>query len=302
MSGWLDLIGIGIDIAQSNQIYKAREQLNQLQSGAQEEAVRKFILETMRNFIFEIAQDIKALEERMDIAPQQVYIVARALEWRLQDTGISPDLFPDFADKEYVQQTFTRIQKAMRQSRDRLSVEQVTQADTAINYAIEASLLNKTIEAKLALEELYSTEPEWRQLSSEASSADSRKTTGCLVLFLTLAVLPAGLALVIAIVYDISEFLASIVGFVGFCLWVLALVWNIKLFGKGKPAQYEQVKAHREELQKKLLPKEEWDQAVRLWGNLSSQGYQEMQATRTRFLQNMLGQVEGFEKFLPVEN
>jgi len=96
MSGWLDLIGIGIDVAQSHQIYKAREELQQLQAGAEEAALHKAVLEMMRNFVFEIAQDIKALEDKMQTAPQQVYVVARALEWRLQDSGISPDIFSEF--------------------------------------------------------------------------------------------------------------------------------------------------------------------------------------------------------------
>jgi hypothetical protein len=34
--------------------------------------------------------------------PQQVYIVARSLERRLADSGLSAEMFSDFQDKDYV--------------------------------------------------------------------------------------------------------------------------------------------------------------------------------------------------------
>lgn len=303
MSGWLDLIGIGIDVAQSHQIYKAREELGQLQAGAQAEAARKLILEMMRSFVFEIVQDIKALEDHMQTAPQQVYVVARALEWRLQDSGMSPDIFPDFADKEYVQQAFTRIKLATQQSRGRLSEGQLTQAETAISYITETGLLTKAIEAKSAQEELQATEPEWRKLANQASSASTRKTLGCFgLLFFTFGLIPMGLGAFVLFVGDLNEFLGAVSGLIAVGIWIACLVGNIILIKKGKPAHYEQMKTEREELQKKLLPRDVWEKVVNLWGDLSSQGYRDIQATRANLLRGVFGQVEGFDKFLPSGN
>ncbi len=300
MSGWLDLIGIGIDVAQSRQIYKAREELGQLQAGAQAEAARKLILEMMRNFVFEIVQDIKVLEDHMQTAPQQVYVVARALEWRLQDSGISPEIFPDFTDKEYVQQAFTRIKSAVQQSRGRLSEEQLTQAETAIKSITETGLLTQAIEAKSAQEELQATELEWRKLSSQASSATTRKRLGCFgLLFFTFGLIPMGLGAFVALLAQRSIFLGRVGGLIAVVIWIACLVGNIILISKGKPTHYEQTKAEREELQKKLLPRDVWDKVVNLWGDLSSQGYRDIQTTRANFLRGVFGQVEGFDKFLP---
>jgi len=304
MSGWLGLIGIGIDVAQSHQIYKAREELGQLQAGAQAEAARKLILEMMRNFVFEIVQDITVLEDHMQTAPQQVYVVARALEWRLQDSGISPDIFPDFTDKEYVQKAFTRIKSAVQQSRGRLSEEQLTQAETAIKYITENGLLMQAIEAKSAQEELQATEPEWRKLASQASSASSSKLLGCIGLLLfTFGLIPMALGGFVAFVANhINEFLGIVVGFIAFGIWIACLVVNIKVIGKRKPAHFEQMKTEREALQKKLLPRDVWDKVVNLWGDLPSEGYRDIQATRANFLRGVFGQVEGFDKFLPSGN
>ena len=302
MSGWLDLIGIGIDVAQSHQIYKAREELGQLQAGAQAEAARKLILEMMRNFVFEIVQDIKVLEDHMQTAPQQVYVVARALEWRLQDSGISPEIFPDFTDKEYVQQAFTRIKSAVQQSRGRLYEEQLTQAETAIKYITETGLLTQAIEAKSAQEELQATETKWRKLSSQASIATKGKKLGCLLLFGTWTFIPLlilGFGMALA---NVNEILATIASMLGLVAWLACMVGSIILMIKKKPPYYEQMKAEREELQKKLLPRDVWDKVVNLWGDLSSQGYRDIQATRGNFLRGVFGHVEGFDKFLPSED
>lgn len=291
MSGWLDLIGIGIDVAQSHQIYKAREELAQIQAGAQEEAMRKLVLELMRNFVFEIAQDIKALEDRMQVAPQQVFVVARALEWRLQDSGISPEIFSEFSDKEYVQQTFTKIRTAVQQSRTLLSQEQLTQAETAISYIVESGLLNQAIEAKSALEELQATELEWNELSKEAGKASNSKTLGCIALFIALVSIPG--CLVASLSGDDNTVALTIIVIIG------CVIGGIVLRGKEKPVAYETAKVTREKLQGKLLPQEIWGKVVNLWGDLPSQGYRDIQTARANFLRGVFGQIEGFDKFLP---
>lgn len=302
MSGWLDLIGIGIDVAQSHQIYKAREELKQIQAGAQEEAMRELVLEVMRNFVFEIAQDIKALEDRMQMAPQQVYVVARALEWRLQDSEISPEIFSEFSDKEYVQQTFTKIRLAVQQSHGRLSQKQLAQAEIAISYVTEAGLLNQAIEAKSALEELQATESEWNMLSKQAGSTSGMKVLGCLGLLATFSFIPMFLGIFATWLASINDMLSSISGLFGIGVWLICLVGSIILMAKSKPARHQQMKAERESLQSKLMKREEWAKVTALWGDISSQGYRNIQAARANFLRGVFGQVEGFDKFLPSGN
>lgn len=300
MSGWLDLIDIGLDAAQTYQIYKAREDLKQIQAGAQAEAARKLVLEVVRNFVFEIAQDIRALEEHLQTAPQQVYVVARALEWRLQDSGVSPEIFAEFTDKEYVQQTLTRIKSAIQQSRGRLSTEQLNQAEAAISYITQAGLLKQAIEAKTALEELQATEPEWQALSQQVKSASTNKSLGCLALLATLSIVPAILVALVAMLEHLSKFMGGVGWLFTIIIVIVCLVGAIYLMVKGaKPARYKQLKGIREDLQKKLLSREIWEQVAGLWGDQPSQGYRNIQAARGNFLRGIFGQIEGFDKFLP---
>lgn len=300
MSSWLDLINVGLNAAHSHQIRKAQEQLQQMEVAAVEAAARQQVLEILRNFVFEMAQDIKALEENLQTAPQQVYVVAHALGWRFQNMGITPEIFPEFRDKEYVQQTQTKIQHAIEESRKMLTPDQHDQADRAVKFIEESDLLQETIEAVSAKENLEATEPEWEQLSKKAKGTKSKKTFGCLGLLATFSIIPIILVGIVTIMSDASRFLGSISGIVAMLVWTAALAGSIALLAQSKPNRYEELQETREDWRSKLLPSERWQRVVSLWGEQSSQGYRDIQESRNTYIRGIFGQVEGFDKFLPV--
>ncbi len=298
MGSLLDLVGIGIDIAQTRQIYKARSELERLKAGAQAAAERQMILEILRNFIFDIAQDVRMLEKHLETLPLQSYTVARALKWRIKDSGISPEIFPDLADKEYVQEVLTSIDSIAKRSREHLSNEQLARANTATDYIIEGDLLARAIEAKSALEDLQVMDLEWKKASKQASHTSSLKSIGCLGLIGTFTIVPMVLMVLVGFMGSISEILASISMVFSIGVWLVCLVGSIVLLGKGKPQRYRELQAQREALREKLLPADEWNRVVQLWGDLPSQGYRKIQAERQRFLNGIFGQIEGFDKFM----
>lgn len=299
MSGWLNLLNIGIDAAQSYQIRKTREDLGRIHAGQQEEAARKLILEMARNFVFEIAQQLKALEDQAQTAPQQAYIVARALDWRLQDNGISPVLFPDFADKEYIENTFSRIRAVVKVSKAALSEEQLDEAELAVKFVTQSDLLNRAIAAASAWEELQARAPEWRDLSKQAASASNGKTLGCLALIGTFTVLPAILGAITMGLANESEGLGAFAAVLSIIVWGACLVGGIVLRTKKKPEAYEQMKTRREELNKQLLSREQWEPIISLFGSKSSQGYRDIQSLRADFIGGIVDQVQGLDGFLP---
>jgi lipopolysaccharide biosynthesis glycosyltransferase len=300
MSSWLDLINVGLNAAHSHQIRKAQEQLQQMEADAVEAALRQQVLEIMRNFVFEIAQDIKALEEHLETAPQQVYIVAHALRWRLQDMGITPDLFPEFRDKEYVQQTQTKIRYAIQESKTMLTADQRKEADKAVKFIEDSNLLQDAIEATSAKEDLEATEPEWERLSKKAKGTKSKKTFGCLGLLATFSIVPVILVGIVTIMSDASRFLGNISGIVAMLVWTAALAGSIALLAQSKPNRYEKLQETREAWRSKLLPREKWEKVVSRWGEKTSQGYRDIQESHNDYVRGIFGQVEGFDKFLPV--
>jgi hypothetical protein len=303
MGSWLDLVNAGLNVAHSHQIRQAQEQLQAMEADAAEAALRAHILEIMRNYVFEISQDIRALDEHLQTAPQQVYVIAHALRWRIQELGITPEIFPEFADKEYVQQTQTKIKDAIQQSQSLMPPEQRAQADKAVKFVEQSALLQKAIDAMSAKEKLADTEQEWAALSQKAKRAKNNKTLGCLALVGTFLIVPAISDVISALMASISEFLGGLTMLISLVVWVGGMIGSIVLLAKqSKPEGYEQLKETRETWKSELLPNETWERVVSLWGKRTSQGYQEIQRSRNNFLSGMFGQVDGFDKFLPAGN
>lgn len=307
MSSWLDLIGIGIDVAQSYQIYQARQQLGQMQAGAEATALQKQVLEVLRNFVFETAQDVKALEQRVTGSPQPVYVVARALNWRFQDIGISPEIFPDFSDKEYVLKVQETIAGVTQETRDRLSDAQVSQADACVQAIVQMPLLEQAIEAQEAHEHLQATEAEWRAISA-------KRTKGMFGGLGTLAfawVICPMMACISSSIASINRFSTGQVG--GFFTQVMeggillttllvmlgGSIGGIILLAKSSTGRFGELKRARRAWREKMPAREVWEQIVAAFGEQSSDEYREMRAARQNLMRQVLARVEGFDKYLP---
>jgi hypothetical protein len=300
--GWFDWVIIGIDAAQLHQIRKAREQLSRAEAGAAAEATRRKVLEVLRNFVFECARDLKALESHTHSSPQPVYVVARAFERRFQEIGITPGIFPEFADKEYVQQVQTKTRAAIQESRNRLSDSQLQQAEACFNAIVQMPLLNQAIEATGALEQLQATEAEWKALGKQASKARQRKVLGFLVLGVTFLFLAPLACVVASILGSVRDILGEL-GLLGVPVVLLGgLVGSILLITSGlkaTPSDYQRLKTTRQKWQAKLMPRETWEQVVALFGEHDSVEYRNIRTTREDLMRAVLGQVEGFDELLP---
>jgi predicted phage tail protein len=304
MSSWLDLINIGIDVTQSYQIYKARQKLDQIESGAAAETLRREVLEVLRNFVFETAQDMKALEQRVAGSPQPVYVVARALEWRFQDIGISPGIFPEFADKEYVLQVQEVIGKVTQEAQGRLSETQVRQAEECVNAIVQMPLLEQAIEAQAAREQLQAVEEEWQNVSSEKSRRTLQGIGTLAVSWFACPVMACiGSPVLGSLAIRVNENLVSLVGGGAMVLTLLVMlagsIGGIILLGKSSTRRHAELKKARKAWQGKVPGQEVWNEIVTTFGKQSSDGYRNMRAAHQNLMREVLAQVEGFDKFLP---
>jgi hypothetical protein len=301
MSNWLSLINLGIDAAQSYQIHKARRQLSQLEATAAAESRRQEILEMLRNFIFEVAQDVKGLEAHLQDHPQSVFVVAYALRWRLQETGISPEVFSEFHDKEYAQQVQVTIESLIEDSQSRLSQGQLKEARSCFDAITQMPLLDQAIEASSCLEQLQATETEWQGLASQAKRGRMLQALGG-TLMGVITVAGVVLACVIAPISSTLHEIFFYLFFLGAPLVVLAgIIGGVVLLVLGTqavPSGHAQLKRARLQWRSKLMSQKDWEQAIALFGQRNSEEYQELRTTRENLISTVLGQVEGIGRLL----
>lgn len=288
MSGW-DWLHAGLEVATYAKAREAQQNLAAMKSANEIEAGRKILIEAMRGFIFDISRDIQLAEENISEHPQQVYIIAKSLEWRLTDSGLSPEVFPEFSDKEYVHSTQKKINNVISSSKSKLKPGQLEQSDIAIKYIAELPLLQQVIGAKSSLEQIQATEPEWKELESRSNSSKTKRNFGFLGLF------GSPCLCFLASSTNDSTWLIPFI----FILFLGALAL---LFAGGKSdPKYTELKNTREGWQKNLLPVEDWQRVKEQFGgDFSSTEFQKSLDDRVAFLKPVLG--DEFQNFLNPKN
>jgi hypothetical protein len=130
--GWLntvlDVANVGMNVAQLGQLNDLRKQ------GATSAAIQA-LLHALRNRIFEFKQSAQSIVDTESAEPKVSAGALRVLEMRLEDSGITPDLFSDLNDKEYVASTYRFIQANSARMRAQLSPAEIGELESMADAA-----------------------------------------------------------------------------------------------------------------------------------------------------------------------
>jgi len=301
VSNLINLISLGIDATQSYQIYKASEQLGHIEEEAMTAAAHQALLEVLRNFVFQSSQDLQALTGHLEELPQPVYVATQTLQWRFRDIGISAEIFPEFTDKEYVLQVQKELDGITQDARSKLSGPQINQAEKCINAITQMPLLEQAIEAQSAREQLQATETEWR----ERASRKGKYTLAGLGAWAIIAflIVPCSCSMMGSSSGTASSDLAVIFWLALSLLFLITIpagfIGGIILWVKGSTPRYKELKKLRQEWAEQVPDRATWEKIVATFGKHSSDEYRAVRASRENTIQQVLGQVQEFDKFLP---
>lgn len=283
---WVDLVLIGFDVAQSHQLHKAREQLNRLEAGAVLSMLHNEMLISLRSFIFECAKEIEVLEQNLDSSSLSVYVAAKTFEWRLHDMGISPEIFPEFADKEYVQRLHNKLTRIIQELRRKLTAGQINQAEDCFSFIVHMPLLDQAIIGQEAREQLQASDVEWKALSSKKSFFNLAGL-GSLIGGFIFPLLMIAILSYIPIPEVLRENLSCSVCIFGFGL----ILGGILLMAMSSSSQYWQLAKDRQEWKGKIPNNQTWNTIVNLFGQRSGEEYRRLRTTREGIIRQMMGQI-----------
>ena len=165
---WFKTLNTGLNVLQAAELYQTRQHLNRMEASQQEQQLAQELLAVVKNLYFATSQSAEVLEEKLTTEPQKVLVGARLLEWRLENVGVRPELFPTFEDKTYAADTHKAIKRLTTSSTNALTSEQIHDTEECLGYILEMPLLDNAIEIISAHErvqplkqELEATDPEW---------------------------------------------------------------------------------------------------------------------------------------------
>ena len=300
MSGW-NWLHAGLEVATYAKARKAQQGLDEIQNAAAREEARRLLLEAMRSFIFDISRDIELAEEQLAEHPQQVFIVSRSLDWRLDDSGLSAEIFPEFQDKEYVSKTEKKIAEVIAKSKSMLTEEQIEQSEKAVQFVCEMPMLQQALVDMPARESLQATESQWQKINSRQKNKNR---------FLILGFVGIGIFACFGIPLAFGG-LGCLTGqgFGGFLTGLLMIavavamavgVFKLIKAGVAPNSEYAPLHDKRENWQKHLASDNEYQRIVSIFGKLSSEQFKEMYDERLVFLKPILG--SDFQSYLSAEN
>lgn len=164
--GVLDWINFGLNVATVSATMSNAAQLDQLRREGATAAAIQAILTELRNLVFDSREKLKIIEPLMESDPLPVFAMARTVEWRFSTLGIVPALFPEFRDKEYVQETLDQLERIEKGTYGRMTPEQRQQAEDTALALHEMPLLDKAVASATAREAFKATDSEWSSLAS----------------------------------------------------------------------------------------------------------------------------------------
>lgn len=299
---WRTLLSAGnllLDIKQSSDLQQANQQLSNMQETALQDALRKKYLEMLKNFIFNTYKRVELLEQYAKKLPMPVYVTTKLIEAGYNDIGITPNVFPDFADKEYVNKFQDKVGELLKKTRDGLSPNDLAQSEECVSGVLEMPLLEKAITSQNAQEQLDSLDGEWKNLEGYVSN---RQRKGVLSIVGAFAFPFIVICLGGGAVGTDNRTLGQLIIVITLLVPLVFLAYGIFLlatrFPSGKKNRYAEIAKERDRLRAMLATPEEAGQIVAKFGSLSSREYLNLKETRQRLIQKIIEDVEGDEKLL----
>lgn len=294
-----DLIHATMEVATYAKVQKTQQQLEKIKSAIERESAHQDFIKEIKNFIFDISRNIRLLEEEIENNSQNVYIMAKSLEQKLVNSGFSDEVFPDFNDKEYVFKTQKKITEVIEKSKACLSQSETQQSEIAIQYITELPILHQSIASKSSQESLRETDKQWRKLDKQQKQKNFPKNLGITgLIFSGIFFLPL-ILYGLAFIFDKYYFCGSAIIVISTFVTIGSIVLYIRN-AKLDP-NYTSLKISRENLEKQLMHKKDWQQIVNTFGDLKSEQFQKIYKERIDFL-NQIFKSKIFSEFSNIEN
>lgn len=259
--GWLDLLNVGLNVAQVAQMNTVNQQLGSMQDQAALNALQIKILQEIRNIIHDIHRKAKKLEGIQSDYPLQVFTIANVLGNKFEYYGITVDILPDYTDKDRYQDTMEMLEDIIASTQKQLNQESLQLSQACVDAVEKKGLIEEAIRILETKAKFDETNVEWdrlQKIKGNYSMMGVGMLIGAILFFLFSCILYS-----VLLNSDLS--LLS-------CLPVpIALAGigaGIYFFTK-TPVGHKELKEHRNALKSELPTPQAWQEMQNTIGNLN---------------------------------
>lgn len=172
--GWGDVISIGLGLGNAAINASNASTLQQMKMQQAGEALYREFVSAMRNAIFELKQTAEGVLAGEGASPLKAAGAMRILDHKLATSGITPDLFPELADKEYVAITANLVHSNSHRLYTALDKVQQAQVDQLLEHIRRLADYHYYLEHADGVSRL-------RQIKGVNNSGGTGQYKGCLI-------------------------------------------------------------------------------------------------------------------------
>ena len=144
--GFSDYISLGADMAQLSRLRQLQEHLHSLSAIQEAEVAKQNYLSELKNIVFAISKNLNDLMPTLRQNPKFAYLYIQQQLSFFSNYNITPDIFAEFVDKEYVQKVLDTLSSLSIRLRQYLSPEDIEQAEQALKSMEQMPFLEQAIE------------------------------------------------------------------------------------------------------------------------------------------------------------
>ena len=294
---WADYANLTANIIQVGQLVAVNRQLHDLQriEAAREE--RKFLLNKLRQIIFDTEDDLKRISLYTNRAPMGVFTVTMLFVKLFDELEITPQTFEEFVDKDRVKSIRMQIADIRTNATHELTKEEQREVETKVEQVFRIEDLDVLIKAQQSKEELVNTDDLMDKLSKEYEENVKPWTNRSILSAAGITVgTMVSMCICLPLASSASDALGSSNG--GVYLGLLAGFFAILIFftpiatfihflvkrSQSIPKGYSSLKAKRAALLRNLLPIERYEDICLVFGkNRSSKEYMKIREELVEF-------------------
>ncbi len=306
--GWFEVLNIALNAKQSYDLHQARQRLQDIEGKAVYDELEKQALLLLKNLVFSTANDISALEPHIEETPQPVYVTLQLLRRRLAEFNVSPHIFPDFSDKEYVQDVQQRLNDMLEKTKARLTPDEINRANETVQAITQMPNLEEAIKVIEANENLEATQTAARQrlqeLEDEWRAQQSKKQKWSLVGMGAFLWIPVALMLTCVLpAFKTDSTLWNMLVNIGIIALLLSMVGafvvGVIFFAKQPSDKYGALKKERATLRATLYKKPQDTSSIGMeFQGKTGPELRNIRQTRKQLIEETMGEVSGYEKLL----
>lgn len=182
-----DYVSLGADMAQLSRLRQLQEHLQSISAIQEAEVAKQNYLSELKNIVFKISKNLNNLTPTLRQNPKFAYLFIQQQLSIFSAYNITPEIFKEFSDKEYVQKVLNTLNGLSTRISQTLSPEDILHVEQALKSIEQMPFLERAIEmadSKDKIKKIAPLSKAWIKSNEKAKQKEETIRWGIVILLI----------------------------------------------------------------------------------------------------------------------